>query len=108
MSREMVEPSHALSIITKQMIRPRLQQLYAIVEEILGTKTPDEAVLRCCLSITAQCLYYRFAQPVVMKLNPRQKYDQAGIEELAGHITRFSLNALKQFALPQKERKSGA
>jgi hypothetical protein len=93
----MVEPTNALSIITKEMIKPRFQQLYVIVREQLGEKVSDETVRRCCFSITSQCLYYRFAQPVVMKLNPRQKYDQAGIEKLAGHITRFSLNALKQF-----------
>jgi AcrR family transcriptional regulator len=102
MSREMVEPTNALSIITKEMIKPRFQQLYVIVKELLGRKVSDETVRRCCFSITSQCLYYRFAQPVVMRLNPQQKYDQAGIDKLAGHITQFSLNALKQFTSDKK------
>ena len=104
MSREMVEPTNALSIIIKEMIKPRFQQLYSIVGELLGKKASEETVRRCCFSITGQCLYYRFAQPVVMKLNPQQKYDQASIENLAEHITHFSLNALKQFSSPKKER----
>ena len=104
MSREMVEPTNALSIIIKEMIKPRFQQLYSIVKELLGKKAADETVRRCCFSITGQCLYYRFAQPVVMKLNPQQKYDQASIEKLAEHITRFSLDALKQFSSPKRER----
>jgi hypothetical protein len=37
-----------------------------------------------------------------MRLNPQQKYDQAGIDKLAGHITQFSLNALKQFTSDKK------
>ena len=36
MSREMVEPTNAMSIIIKEMIKPRFQQLYAIVQELLG------------------------------------------------------------------------
>jgi AcrR family transcriptional regulator len=104
MSREMVQPTNALSIIIKEMIRPRFQQLYSIVRELLGEKASEETVHRCCFSITGQCLYYRFAQPVVMKLNPQQKYDLASIERLAEHITHFSLNALKQFASPKTER----
>jgi AcrR family transcriptional regulator len=104
MSREMVEPTNAMSIIIKEMIKPRFQQLYSIVQQLLGKKASDETVRRCCFSITGQCLYYRFAQPVVMKLNPRQKYDQASIEKLAEHITRFSLNALNQFSSPKRER----
>jgi AcrR family transcriptional regulator len=104
MSREMVEPTNALSIIIKEMIKPRFQQLYSTVRELLGKKASDETVRRCCFSITGQCLYYRFAHPVVMKLNPKQKYDQASIENLAEHITHFSLNALKQFTSPKRER----
>ena len=103
MSREMVEPTNALSIIIKEMIKPRFQQLYGIVQTLLGENVPDDLIRRCCLSITGQCLYYRFAQPVVMKLNPQQKYDQSGIENIADHITRFSLNALKQFASTERE-----
>ena len=104
MSREMVEPTNALSIIIKEMIKPRFQQLYSIVRELLGKKASDETVRRCCFSITGQCLYYRFAQPVVMKLNPQQKFDQASIEKLADHITHFSLNALNQVASSKRER----
>jgi AcrR family transcriptional regulator len=105
MSREMVDPTSALTIVIKDMIKPRFQQLYAVVEGLLGENAQDELIRRCCLSITAQCLYYRFAQPVVLKLNPQQKFDKTGIEKLADHIARFSLNAIKQFAVENKERK---
>ena len=105
MSREMVEPTNALSIIIKEMIKPRFQQLYSIVQQLLGEKASEETIRRCCFSITGQCLYYRFAQPVVMKLNPQQKFDQTSIEKIAEHITHFSLNAIKQFSTTNMERK---
>ena len=104
MSREMVEPTNAMSIIIKEMIKPRFQQLYVIVQELLGEGVEEETVRRYCFSITGQCLYYRFAQPVIMKLNPQQKYDQSVIEKLSDHITQFSLNAIKQFASTKRER----
>jgi AcrR family transcriptional regulator len=104
MGREINEPTKALEIVIKDMIRPRFTQLHAIVQDLLGSDAEDELVRRCCLSITGQCLYYRFARPVILKLNPRQKFDTGGIENLADHITRFSLSALKQFA-SKKPRK---
>jgi AcrR family transcriptional regulator len=105
MSREMFEPTNALSIVIKEMIKPRFQQLYSIVQDLLGKAAEDETVRRCCFSITGQCLYYRFARPVIMKLDPQQKLDQRGIEKLADHITQFSLNAIQQFASTKRERK---
>jgi AcrR family transcriptional regulator len=105
MGREMVEPTNALNIVIKDMIKPRFQQLYEIVKALLGEGVTDEIVRRCCLSITGQCLYYRFARPVVLRVNPQQKFNKEGIERLANHITRFSLIAIKQLALENKERK---
>ncbi len=99
MGREMIEPTKALTIVIEDMIKPRFQQLYALVKELLGDKADDETVCRYCLSITGQCLYYRFAQPVARRLNPRQQFDQEGIENLADHIAKFSLSAIKQYAL---------
>ena len=104
MAREMLEATNALTIIIEDMIKPRFQQLYSIVKELLGEDPEDELVRKCCLSITGQCLYYRFAQPVVLKLNPQQKFDKAGIEGLAGHITQFSLHAIKRLASDNGEK----
>jgi len=103
--REMVDPTSALAIVVKGMIKPRFEQLYAVVGSLLGDSAQDEVVRKCCLSITGQCLYYRFALPVVHKLNPQQKFDHRGLEQLAEHIAQFSLNAIKQFAVETRERK---
>ena len=105
MGREMIEPTGAFNIVIKDMIKPRFQQLHSIVKALLGKGTEDALVRRCCFSIVGQCLYYQFARPVVLKLNPKQKYDNAGIEKLADHITQFSLIAITQLALENKERK---
>ena len=105
MGREMIEPTNALNIVIEEMIKPRFQQLHTIVKTLLGENAGDEVVRRCCLSITGQCLYYRFARPVILQLNPQQKFDNTAIEKLAAHITQFSLYAVKQFSLEKKEGK---
>lgn len=104
MGREMIDPTNALNIVIDDLIKPRFQQLYAIVKTLMGDDADDETVRRCCLSITGQCLYYRFCLPVVLQLNPAQTFDQAGIDKLAEHITQFSLHAVKQLASENKGR----
>ncbi len=104
MGREMIEPTHALSMVVEEMIQPRFEQLHSIVQGLLGNNADDYIVRRCCLSIVGQCLYYRVCRPVAALLNPQQKFDPASLKELAGHITRFSLNALKPLARKTKAK----
>jgi hypothetical protein len=96
-TREMNNPTKTLDSIVETTIKPRNKILSAIVKDFLGTRTPDDVIRRCCLSIIGQCLHYRYAQPVIIRLYPNQKFDAEGIEAIADHITRFSLYALQQF-----------
>jgi TetR/AcrR family transcriptional regulator, regulator of cefoperazone and chloramphenicol sensitivity len=98
MGREMIEPSSVLPIIIKGLFRPRFDQLSKIVQSLLGPAADDHMVRRCALSIVGQCLYYRHARPVVSCLNPMQTYDSTGLDQLADHITAFSLGALKNIS----------
>lgn len=95
-AHEMIEPTGAFDKIVQRMIRPGFLFLRDLVQEILGEDVPLEKVERCSLSIVGQCLYYRFANPVVRQILPGQTFDKKGLEELACHITEFSLFALKK------------
>jgi hypothetical protein len=92
----MMEPTGAFNTIIEKMIRPSFLFLRDIVQELLGEDVPSEKVEKCTLSVVGQCLYYRFANPVVRQILPEQTFDEKGLEELADHITEFSLSALKQ------------
>jgi len=96
-TREMNNPTGALDSMVETTIKPRNKLLSAIVKDFLGVRAPDDVIRRCCLSIIGQCLHYRYAQPVINRLYPKQKFDAEGIKSIAGHITRFSLYALQQF-----------
>ena len=95
-AHEMMEPTAAFNTIIEKMIRPSFLFLRDIVQELLGEDVPSEKVEKCALSIVGQCLYYRFANPVVRRILPEQTFDEKGLDELADHITEFSLSALKQ------------
>ena len=103
MSREMMKPSGILPVIVEDIIRPRYRQLFAIVEDLLPGSEDEGVVRMCCLSIVGQCMYYRFAQPVILQLYPMQSYDESGIEEIAEHIYRFSLCAIRNINSTGKE-----
>jgi len=95
-AHEMISPTAAFDIIVERAIRPGFLFLKELVQEMLGEDVPKEKVEKCTLSIVGQCLYYRFANPVVRQLLPEQTFDEKGLEEIADHITEFSLSALKQ------------
>jgi len=97
MAREMAEPTSALNTLIDEVYRPLVQRLDAIVSELTGCKTDDDAVLDCSRSVFGQCLYYYYARPVIQQMTPHQQFEPEDIEKLATHITKFSLAALKEY-----------
>jgi TetR/AcrR family transcriptional regulator, regulator of cefoperazone and chloramphenicol sensitivity len=103
MSREMIEPSAALDSVVEERIRPMAEQIRRIVAEILDCPLNDERVRLCSFSVVSQCVFYHHCGPVVQRLFPdKLPQDAESIEALAGHITKFSLAAMKH--LPAAKR----
>jgi TetR/AcrR family transcriptional regulator, regulator of cefoperazone and chloramphenicol sensitivity len=103
MSHEMIDPTHALDALVQERIRPLAAQLNAIVRELLGKKASEELVRRCASSVVSQCCFYHHCRPVISRLFPEQKFSAEEIEKIAGHITEFSVAALKQVAMKKKK-----
>ena len=104
-SREMIDPTRALDDIVVERIRPQAQHLGGIIRELLGGEPDAETVRLCSFSVVSQCLFYHHCQPVVRRLFPEQNFSPAQIEELAEHITSFSLAAIK--ACSHRGKKAG-
>ena len=51
------------------------------------------------MSVVGQILFYCHCQPVIRRLFPDLPADASRLDELAEHITRFSLAALKHYPL---------
>ena len=98
MSREMIEPSWALDTIVEESIRPEATLLNSIVGGLMGAGASEAEIRRCSLSVVSQCVFYYHCKPVLNRLFPDMKFDQHELDEIAAHITRFSLTAMQNYA----------
>lgn len=96
-AREMAEPTFAIEILVDRIVRPRANEIHAVVRAYLGNRATDLDVQWYAESIVAQCLYYQYNRPVLELLFPDQRYGPEETGPLADHITRFSLAALQAF-----------
>lgn len=94
-AREMAEPTPVFDELVASVCRPLHDMLMCIVRDLLGNGSDPETVRLCAGSIIGQCLFYHHSRPVIAKLTPELKLDQVGIEDLARHITTFSLHAIQ-------------
>ena len=90
-TRELADPTSALDRIIDAGIRPQVESLLAIVQELLGGEASKERVHRCTSSVLGQCLYYQFARAVIPRVDLEDRLDTSAVEALAEHITQFSL-----------------
>ena len=90
---EMNDPTPMLDAIARRVMRPRLSYLCKIVGELMDRPPADRAVILSAASVQAQCL---MAKQTPMASMP-------GIDELADHITRFSLAGIRELRQGQDD-----
>lgn len=103
MAREMIEPTPALAILMDEIFRPLSDLLFEIIGDMLGPAASEHDIRMCASSVVGQCVYYKHCRPMLTQLHPQQCYEMSDIEDLACHITRFSLAALRDFAQGRTE-----
>ena len=67
-----------------------------IVRKLLGARATKTLERQCALSVVGQCLYYYHSRPFIHCIAPEQKFEPADIEQLAKHITQFSLAGIRR------------
>ena len=97
LAKELVEPTAALDKMVEASVRPQAERLSGIVTALLGPGATPVVVRHCVLSVVGQCQHYNRGRPIIERLFPEIGYDEAGIAELAAHVTRFSLAAIRQY-----------
>ncbi len=99
MMREILQPTDACRAMARDHFRPHFKLLLDILSEMLPARTPDACRHQIVFSIIGQCLYYRTAGEVVAMLVSEQEHAACySVEQLADHISRFSLRALGRTA----------
>jgi AcrR family transcriptional regulator len=95
MQREVLQPTSACKELIEGYFRPHFELLQRILGEALPAETPSHKRWQIAFSIIGQCLHYRMAGNVVELLIAREDLQKHfSTDQLAEHITQFSLAAL--------------
>jgi AcrR family transcriptional regulator len=95
--REMTDPTPTFDVIVEQAFRPRMDDLTAMVAEILGSAPDDARVSQCVASIHAQWMLF-VPNPVASRFRSKLQLRADDAATLADHITRFSLAGIHALA----------
>lgn len=104
MTRELSDPTAAMTRFGDRGIRPRLDYVASIVADIVGRPVGDPLVGRCVLSVQAQ-LHGTMAHEMVRRLLPDLQ-DDSGLRGWIDHIAEFSLAGIQ--ALARREQDAAA
>ncbi len=95
--REMTDPTPTLDAIVEQALRPRVDDLSAIVAELLDCAPDDPRVAQCVASIHAQWMLF-LPNPVASRLRAKLQLRADDASRLADHIATFSLAGIHALA----------
>jgi AcrR family transcriptional regulator len=101
MSKELATPTGLLAEVMRESVEPLRCEFGSIVRELLGEHASEQQAQLCRMSVMAQCFNLMFHQ------QHRKSLAEAGIktdlpddnlkiEEIADHITRFSLAGIRE------------
>lgn len=91
--REGMQPSEALDSVVNQYIRPN-QTLLVDLLRVIKPEADAKELSRDAQSILGQLLHYRVFRAIMEKLRGHNLSEPKRLDELARHLTRFSLRGL--------------
>ena len=95
MVREVLQPTAACEGLVREYFRPHFDLLLSILDEILPADTPLPTRHQIGFSIIGQCVHFRVAgQVVALMVGENELTQHYSVDQLAQHVTRFSLAAL--------------
>ncbi len=91
---EMANPTGFIDAVIKEIRQPHREHISSVLRELLGTKASQADVELCELSVIGQCLAARHGRGLSSP-RPDAPLTEHEVEELADHITRFSLAGIE-------------
>jgi AcrR family transcriptional regulator len=93
MAHELNDPTPALDMVIKQVIKPRMAYLGGVIASLLDCRANDPRVEHCVMSVQAQCLVL-LNDKIAARFQPFQMTPKR-LEQVAEHISTFSLAGIK-------------
>jgi AcrR family transcriptional regulator len=95
--REIADPTPAFDTLIDQGIRPRIEDLSAMVAELLDCPAADDRVARCVVSIHSQWLLFA-THPMASRLRSKFHLRSESPDRIADHIATFSVAGIQAVA----------
>lgn len=95
MLRELSEPTAACEKLVEAYIGPAARTLWEILGEVMPEGIEAKRGWMIGFSVVGQCLFYKINEPIASLLMGKEEYAKLQVEELADHITRFTLAAIR-------------
>ncbi len=112
MTHEMMQPTAALDRLIEVSVRRVYTNLVKIILDLMPPGSPptpgssasgstttskdrETAAHRYAMSVSAQCHFHHLALPMIQRLEPKQRYTPKALDDLANHIHRFTLAAVR-------------
>ena len=105
MTQELAQPTPALARVIDQVIRPRYLRLRETIGAILNLPPDDDTTRLCAHSIIGQVVHYIQGQPVISRVWPKLEMTEERIQQIATHISDFSLCSLHSMAKSRSRSK---
>jgi AcrR family transcriptional regulator len=93
MTHELNDPTPALDLVIKQVIKPRMAYLGGVIAALIGCRPNDPRVEHAVMSVQAQCLVL-LNDKIASRFQPFQMTPKR-LEQVTDHITTFSLAGIR-------------
>ena len=93
MAREFSDPTPALDLVVKHVVRPRMTYLGSVIAKLIGCRPTDPRVEQSVMSVQAQCLML-LNDKIASRFHPFEITSRR-LEALADHIATFSLAGIE-------------
>lgn len=93
MAHELNDPTPALDMVIKQVIKPRMAYLGSVIATLIGCRPNDPRVEHAVMSVQAQCLVL-LNDKIASRFQQFQMTSKR-LEQVADHITTFSLAGIE-------------
>jgi TetR/AcrR family transcriptional regulator, regulator of cefoperazone and chloramphenicol sensitivity len=104
---ELSQPTPAMNRVIDEAMRPVYARMLKAVGTLIGRPPEHPKTRLCSNSVVGQVLFYKFAQPVLSRLQPELNLTPENLDQIADHIMEFSMAALAEMARRKDERKKG-
>jgi AcrR family transcriptional regulator len=96
LAHEAMDPTSALEGVLDDALRPELETLFKMIQELAGPDAPEVALMQASVGILGQCLLYQFARPALQRIYPSLAQGPGLCKVLAAQITEMTVGGIER------------